>query len=160
MGRTMPVQKPGRSVQEVGTPLDFLDAVQNRFGEITTDLAANGTNAVATPWYGPDSDWAEDSLTQPWHNRPGLLWLNPPYADIGTWAEKCKYESRRGAVIALLIPAAVGTNYWRNHIHDEAQVHFLSPRLTFVGHTQSYPKDLALCMYGLIPGYECWRWKP
>ena len=64
------------------------------------------------------------------------------------------------ARIAFLIPAAVGTNYWARHIDRKAMVYFLSPRLTFVGHAQSYPKDLALCLYGDPPRYECWRWKP
>jgi hypothetical protein len=33
-------------------------------------------------------------------------------------------------------------------------------RLTFVGHTDPYPKDLALLLYGpsVSPGYEMWMW--
>lgn len=167
VARVMPEQRPGRSVQEVGTPTAFLDAVEAKFGELAWDLAADETNHVTAGWSGPGSTKQPDSLLGAWWALPaGLLWLNPPYSDIGKWAKKCARWQDVAAgyaqqqQIALLIPAAVGTNYFAAHIHGKARVFFLSPRLTFVGHTQSYPKDLMLAMYGEPPGYECWRWKP
>jgi len=162
VARVMPVQKPGKSVQEVGTPPEFLDAVERRFGEIAWDLAANGENHVVPGWCGPGSEYQPDSLLCDWAgHRPGLLWLNPPYGEIGKWAAKCAEQSAAGACrIAFLVPASVGTNWFAAHVDRKALVLFLSPRLTFVGHTQSYPKDLMLAVYGEPPGYECWRWKP
>lgn len=165
--RFMPEQKPGKSVQEVGTPRAFLDAVEARFGKLAWDLAADETNHVTAGWSGPGSTKQPDSLAGAWWALPsGLLWLNPPYANIGQWTEKCAgwqfggYGNSISQRIALLIPAAVGTNYFRRYIDGRARVYFLSPRLTFVGHTQSYPKDLILAMYGETTGYECWRWRP
>lgn len=160
VSRAMPEQKPGRSVQEVGTPPEFLRAVEERFGPICFDLAANWSNHVHRLWYGPGG-LAVDALSPPveW-DTPGLQWLNPPYANIGDWAKKCASYEGTGALIAMLIPAAIGTNYFREYIHGKALVLALSPRLTFVGHTQSYPKDLILCVYGKAPGFDCWRWKP
>lgn len=154
----MPIQKPGKSVQEVGTPPEFLSAVTARFGPIDFDLAADESNHVVADWYGPGSRYANESLQQQWDQWPGLLWLNPPYGNIGEWAEKC--ASCKVATIAFLVPASVGTNWFSRYVDRKAMVLFLSPRLTFVGHTQSYPKDLMLCMYGYPAGYECWRWKP
>jgi len=161
MTTVMPVQKPGRSVQEVSTPPEFIRAVEAHLGwNFTFDLAANAANSIrGSNFFGPGSTWGEDALKESWTGI-GFCWLNPPYADIGPWAEKCVAEQWAGATIAMLIPAAIGTNYFREHIHGKALVLALSPRLTFVGHTQSYPKDLILCVYGVRPGFDCWRWKP
>ena len=165
--KLMPEQKPGRSVQEVGTPRAFLDAVETRFGELKWDLAADETNHVTPDWSGPGSRRQPDSLAGAWWALPaGLLWLNPPYGNIAPWAEKCSgwrfgdYGSSRYQRIAFLVPASVGSNWFADHVDGKALVIFLRPRLTFVGHTQSYPKDLILAIYGEKPGYECWRWKP
>lgn len=156
----MPEQKPGRSVQEVGTPREFLDAVETRFGKLDFDLAANDDNSVCGPFfYGPGSMYSDDALTTWWGGKPVFHWLNPPYSKIEPWAKKCATDRHPEGRIAFLIPAAVGTNYFATYIHDKALVLFLSPRLTFVGHAQSYPKDLILAVYGEKPGYECWRWK-
>jgi phage N-6-adenine-methyltransferase len=151
---TMPAQKPGRSVQEVGTPREFLDAVEKRFGRIAVDLAANADNHVCEMFVSPE----DDSLSWVWESFLGNLWLNPPYANIGDWAKKAAQSAP--ARVLMLIPAAVGTNYFREWIYPYAQVYALSPRLTFAGHTQSYPKDLILCDYRRPqgPGFECWRW--
>jgi phage N-6-adenine-methyltransferase len=154
--RFMPEQKPGRSVQEVGTPREFLDAVERRFGSLDWDLAADGSNHVTPYWFGPGSRYEQDSLTAHW--AAGYFsWLNPPYGNIAPWARKCAFAGMR---IAFLVPASVGSNWFAEHVDGKALVLFLRPRLTFVGHTQSYPKDLILAMYGEKPGYECWRWKP
>lgn len=160
--RAMPVQKPGRSVQDVGTPRDFLDAVEKRFGKLSFDLAANADNHVATDYFGPGSPLGEDAFKEVWHKLwPGLLWLNPPFENIKDWAMRAAAESGFGAHVLMLIPAVVGTNYFREWIWPFARVYALSPRLTFVGHTQSYPKDLILAEFGVdvLPGFECWRWR-
>lgn len=159
MTAVMPIQKPGRSVQEVGTPAEFLRAVEGRFGRIAFDLAATTANHVAPYWYGPGGVYLDALASDVEWDAPGLQWLNPPYADIAPWAEKAATYVGTGALIAMLIPAAIGTNYFRQHIHGKALVLALSPRPTFVGHTQSYPKDLILCLYGKAPGFDCWRWK-
>ena len=63
------------------------------------------------------------------------------------------------ATTFLLVPASVGSNWWMHWVHQRASVRFLNPRVTFIGHAQGYPKDLALCVYDGKFGYECWRWK-
>lgn len=157
----MPAQKPGRSVQEVGTPPEFLSAVEARFGRIFFDLAANDSNAIHTEFYGPGSQIAEDALNEGWWEWGGLLWLNPPYDQIKAFAKKCRTEAKLGAKIAMLIPASVATNWFADEIYGVALVLPIRPRLTFVGHKDPYPKDLMLCAYNLgAPGFEPWRWKP
>lgn len=163
VARVMPIQKPGRSVQEVGTPREFLYAVEARFGRIGVDLAADESNHVVEHYCGPGGMF-DDSLSLAcqwgWSDHPGLRWLNPPFAKIGPWAEKCAEQSSIGpCMIAMLVPAAVGANWFADHVAGRAAVYFLRPRLTFLGHKDPYPKDLMLAVYGEKPGYECWRWR-
>jgi phage N-6-adenine-methyltransferase len=163
----MPLQKPGRSKQDYATPRDFLDAVKLKFGVKTWawDLAATRDNSVCgyPNYYGPDRTPVEcrDSLSCDWTKLRGDLWLNPPYADIEPWAEKCAtstvYSFKPPRRIFLLVPASVGSNWWADHVHGKALVVFPRPRLSFDGKAP-YPKDTSLIVFGEKPGYELWRW--
>ena len=153
-----PQQKPGKSKQNYGTPPAFLDAVKRllHIQEFGIDLAASPENAVC-PHYFTEAD---NALLQCWLPN-GWSWCNPPYADIRPWVEKAAWEAQKGASIAMLLPAGVGSNWWFHHVHGRAYVHFLHPRLTFVGERAPYPKDLALLLYApyLQGGYNCWGWQ-
>jgi len=156
-----PLQKPGRSKQDYGTPPAFLEAVKAKLGiwDFDCDLAASDENTVTHVGYFTEEGDAlqEDS----WKFRDGWNWLNPPYRNIGAWVSKAHYEwFVRDARTAVLIPAAVGSNWWRDHVHNKAGVFFLNPRITFVGCKDPYPKDCALLLYGDNPGYDVWTWKP
>jgi len=153
------MSKRGQSRQDYGTPRPFLDAVQRRFGEIVHDLAASHENAVHASYYTEK----DDALSYPWalHWRGGrLLWLNPPFADIAPWAKKCAEESARGAKIAMLTPASIGSAWYREHVHGKAYVFGIAPRLTFAGEKDPYPKDLMLSLFTPegYSGLEPWRW--
>lgn len=140
------------SEQSVGTPREFLDAVERRFGIITLDLAADETNRVCDQWISKETD----SLSVPWTSS-GLMWVNPPYGNIEPWVKKCAKSFGR---VALLAPASVGTNWFAYYVNRLAYVLFLRPRITFVGHKDPYPRDLMLAVYGKeATGYECWNWK-
>lgn len=173
MSRKVPRQKPGSSLQGYGTPPAFLRAVEARFGRITWDLAANAANSVCGGrYFGPGSSWGEDSLERAWDMIPGagLLWLNPPFENIPRWVAKCADEATRGARIALLVPAAVSTNWFADHVEESAFVLPVRPRFPFVGQAPNpktgkidpYPKDLMLCVYNpptvFHVGFETWRW--
>jgi len=148
----------GESRQDFETPPDFLCAVEGRFGRIDTDLAATRENAKALHFIGPD----EDSLA-PLTRWPvsGVSWLNPPFANIRPWAEKCAAAPRAlaAARILLLVPAAVGSNWYAKNVHDKAHVYFLNNRIQFVGAKFAYPKDCMLAVYGEAPGFTVWRWR-
>lgn len=159
---TMPAWKPGRSEQSVGTPRVFLDAVEARFGTITLDVAASPHNAVCERFI----DEAQNGLTTPW-DPDGLNWCNPPFARIAPWVEKAYAEARDNSTRSLLLlMASVGSNWWRDWVHDKAFVYLLNGRMTFVGHSTPFPKDLVLLEYcnasvyseGL-PYYEVWDWR-
>lgn len=161
--RTMPRQKPGQSVQEVETDPEFIAAVRKRFGSFAIDLAADndGANTQAERWIGPMANSLERDWTAGKDARR-VMWLNPPYSDIAPWAKKCREESTRlkgRGRILLLVPASVGSNWFQEHVFRKSLVLFLAPRLTFVGHSAPYPKDLLLAVYGERAGFQCWRWK-
>lgn len=165
---TMPAQKPGKSEQVVATPSAFLMAVKNRFSylfeeekDFAIDLAASPDNAVVDNYYTE----ADNALIQPWHQVKGVCWCNPPYADIKPWVAKAVEESNKGANIFMLLPASVGSNWWRQYVDRKSWAMFLNGRLTFVGHTSPYPKDLALVIYNRIfhdesrSNYSVFPWK-
>lgn len=156
MSRTMPKQKPRRSEQVVCTPKEFIRLVCVRLGcKFFIDLAALKSNAICNNYITPE----EDSLSCLWKEHIPewtWAWLNPPYANIAPWVKKASKSNRK---IVVLVPASVGSNWWRDHVHEQAWVLFLNGRITFEGHKAGYPKDLALLVYGLEPGYDIWDWK-
>jgi phage N-6-adenine-methyltransferase len=157
MAKTMPRQQPGRSKQDVRTPSDFLAAARSLLGieAFTVDLAATRENTVAPKFYSVRAN----ALVQPWA-LGGWNWLNPEYSDIAPWVKKAYEEKLKGAQTAVLIPAGVGANWWRDHVHGRAHVLLLNGRITFVGHHQPYPKDCALLIYAKAwpAEYDCWSW--
>lgn len=159
---SMPVQRPGRSRQDFGTPWPFIRAVEARFGRIEWDLAAHHENSKCGEFfYGPGSKHGVDSLVVSWAARhpTGTLWLNPEFANIEPWAEKCSNEAvRRQGLIAMLTPASVGSEWFAEHVHRKAFVLGIRPRLSFDGNAP-YPKDLMLAVFGHgLSGFDTWRW--
>jgi len=163
---TMPAQKPGKSKQDYRTPDNFMDAVKLKFGHLFHDLAAHrGNSQCGACYWGPGSYDVEDSLGIDWNNLKvpdgEWCWLNPPFANIAPWAKKCAEST---LPILFLVPAAVGSNWFRDHVHGKAYVYALNGRLDFnVG--GPYPKDCMLCVYdtpGLRqygPGFTVWNWR-
>ncbi len=153
-----PTMRKGRSKQNYGTPTAFIRAVEKRFGKIVCDLAAEAGNAKCERFYNAEVD----SLKQPWADAfpTGLIWLNPPFANIAPWAAKCAAESsRRHGLIAMLTPASVGSDWFACHVNRQAMVLGLRPRLVFEGEENGYPKDLQLAVYGFgLHGFDTWRW--
>lgn len=158
-----PKQKPGKSEQIVCTPDDFLLRLQEKFGPIEFDLAANAANAIVPAFYGPSSPFAEDALNVSWP-KTCLNFINPPFGMIkgkNGFAWKAWHEMTVGAETLMLVPAAVGSNWFRDYVLGKADVYFLNPRLTFKNHTQVYPKDLLLCHYKeqtATPKCTMWEW--
>lgn len=158
---TMPLQRPGRSVQTYATPRHFLEVVKRRLEirEFLCDFAADEFNTAAAAWF----DEAQDALRVPrWadHIVGGWGWLNPPFANIAPWAAKCVETKRDGGSIAFLVPASVGANWFRDSVDGHARVLQLNGRLDFIAGSL-YPKDCILALYSpaIEPGYQVWRWR-
>lgn len=148
----------GRSEQSVETPRDFINAVKTRYGIETFhfDLAASADNTQAWDYFTE----ADDSLVQEWPTTPPgtYAWLNPPYKNIVKWVEKAAKSPQTQTL--MLVPASVGTNWFRDWVFPFAATVVLNGRITFVGHADPYPKDLMLLHYGGIPqSFSLWTWQ-
>jgi phage N-6-adenine-methyltransferase len=176
----MPAQKPGKSKQDYKTPTDFILATKQLLGitYFDVDFAADDTNTQAASWLDKD----DNSLLPKWDWKDflheGWGWLNPPYDDIAPWAEKCLRTSQAGGRIAFLVPASVGSNWYRDFIHDQdgVEVLFLNGRLCFIENWDTllnedgtrmypskplYPKDTMLVLYYADGrAFDCgiWSW--
>ena len=167
---TMPEQKPGRSKQDYGTPVEFLDAVTRRFGieDFDWDLAAHEKNHITHNYLGQGGA-APDSLAVNWSDLSGKndkkdrrhLWLNPPFGQIAPWAAKCARCTNAGDLtIYFLTPASVGANWFAEHVWPFAKVLALQGRLSFDGKAP-FPKDCMLSVYGTgqRKEFEVWDWR-
>jgi hypothetical protein len=65
------------------------------------------------------------------------------------------------AKIALLVPASVGSNWYRDFIHERhgVKVLFLNGRICFDG-KNGYPKDCMLVLFGTGQPFavDVWTW--
>lgn len=153
-------ERPGRGKQDYGTPPELLEAVKHGLGitNFYRDLAASHENAVCERYFTE----SVNALIQSWETPPGQWnWLNPPFGRMSPWVTKACGEAQDSNIV-MLVPAAVGSNWWRDWVHKRCMVWFLNGRLTFVGETQPYKKDCALLLYGpKVPytGYGVWDWK-
>jgi phage N-6-adenine-methyltransferase len=150
----------GSSEQSVETPPEFMAAVKRRYGLLGGffwDLAASPENAKAPKFFTE----ADDSLAQEWPAVSGFFqfcWLNPPYSNIGKWVEKAAKSPQ--TQLLMLVPASVGTNWYRDWVLPFAATTVLNGRITFVGHANPYPKDLMLLHYGGTPRtFDIWTWQ-
>lgn len=161
-----PKQRPFRSHQNYATPEIFVNAVKAKLGidEFSFDYAADRDNAKAPMFWSE----ADDSLSYSGHQWAVAAndkwgWLNPPFAKIGPWAQRCREMKAAGGSIAFLVPAAVGSNWFRDQVDGHALVLFLNGRLAFMPEKPKwlYPKDCVLCLFSPLidPGYRVWSWK-
>lgn len=159
----MPKQRPGRSKQNYATPWEFVHRVETRLGiaRFQHDFAADVTNSKGITHFDIKANALSlPSLEWRWSVGPtGWGWLNPPYANIEPWAQMC-YETylKHGTRIALLVPASVGSNWFRDYVFGAAKVLALNGRISFDG-IAPYPKDCMLCLYGEKAGFDVWNWR-
>lgn len=153
-----PQQKPGKSRQDYETPQALIDAVEHRFGVIQFDLAASKRNSVADEYFdlkanalAPERSW----------ELPGVnvAWLNPPFGRIGPWAKRCAEVRHLRRWTLMLAP--LGAQDWAcEHVYGKALVLKLRGRVTFVGESQGFIKDLMLACYGFnVAGEAFWDWR-
>lgn len=155
-----PTIRRGQSSGEHGTPWPFIRACESKFGgPIASDLAATLLNSKAA-YAG--LHYSEGSLQKDWYHLAGLLWLNPPFADIAPWVRKCAEENALGAEILLLVPMG-GQNWYWDYVEPCADVYSIG-RLQFEGSKWPYPKDLILAHYRYpVPRnylrVQRWQWQ-
>ena len=159
LGRApMPKQDKSKSRQDYETPPSFITAVAQRFGPLFYDLAATAANAKARNFITPE----RDAFTVNWARElgEGLGWLNSPFANLRPWVQKCRDEMAIGARILQLTPASVGSEWFGDLVYGCAgvQVLYVAPRITFVGETTPYPKDILLLVWDRRFEHATGRW--
>lgn len=131
------------------TPQDFFEDL-NKDYDFSFDLAASKDNSKCENFFCEE----DDSLTKPWHELKGNLFLNPPYGrELKKWVKKAYEESlkKTDGCIVLLIPARTDTSYWHDFIFGKAQIKFLRGRLKFELNGEakdSAPFPSAIVIYG------------
>ena len=126
------------------TPNSVLDRLYDIFDFDLDPAAATPPNVRAAVHYGA----GDDGLFKPWF---GSVYCNPPYGKgISAWVNKCRREvaSGRAQVVVGLLPARVGTRWWRENIVGSASVVFLPGRLRFDDGENCAPFDTALVLWG------------
>ncbi len=118
-----------------------------------------------------DKRWAgPDGLAMPWapFSPLGLLWLNPPFGNKHPFIRRMVEAAAHGLMNGiLLIPAAVGANWWQNNCSPRLSIAraacYLSQRVLFIDpdtgmtpvdkHGKPAPAmfDTALVYYGQEP---------
>lgn len=160
-----PTIKRGKSRQDLGTPPEFIAAVEHKFRKLEWDLACTVDNMKAVRGYTyPECD----ALLQPWHeirqmlryedSQQPLLWLNPPFDPITPWVKKCSEEVQLGAEILLLAAASIDSNWFWKYVQPFATVYCID-RIKFVGQLHVYPKPLMLCHYSANSSRQLLRWR-
>lgn len=97
-----------RAKTDYGTPVEIYQQLDELF-RFTIDLAAHASNAKHPRFFSP----ADNSLAQSWAGETGFL--NPPYGrGIESWLAKARHAAiNERAVVVQLIPANVGSAWWR-----------------------------------------------
>jgi len=109
---------------EWGTPQWLFDLLHQEF-RFELDVCATAENAKCKRYFTQD----DDGLLKDW--APRRCWMNPPYGgEIGGWMQKAVQESKKGALVACLIPARPDTNWWwENALQGEMR--FIRGRLVW-----------------------------
>jgi hypothetical protein len=152
------------------TPDCFIQPVLKRLDirGFSHDFAADASNTKA-PFYWDEAGNSLRASPAQWAERccggwSVWGWLNPPFAHIAPWAKRCAETRALGGQIALLTPAAIGSNWFRDFVKGHAFVLALNGRIPFMPDKPEwgYPKDCILSLYGprIVPGFDVWTWKP
>lgn len=129
---------------EWGTPQDFFDYCDYKYGKFTLDAAASPSNAKCKDYYTKD----DDALSRPWVSN--AVWLNPPYGRDTTWkfVQKAWEEVHLGHShrVVCLLPAAVDTR-WFHYYCKRGLVVFIRGRLRFEGANDPAPFPSMLTIF-------------
>jgi len=147
----------GRTVNSISqdwcTPPKYVKAVKNFFGgTVELDPCSNINSIVEAEveYMLPRNNGLEES----WNYQ--TIYVNPPYgvdrarkSSIKNWIERCakSYLKYKSEVLAL-IPVAVNTKHWKEHIFGVADsICFLSDtRLKFINGTKNKGAPMACAM--------------
>lgn len=115
------------------TPAHIVDAVSAAMNGIGLDPCAHpDTAAWRESLHHICTQDGGDGLKDPW--RAGSVFMNPPYSRPAPWLAKAAEHAAKGNDVIALVPAAVATKYWDEHVWSRGAT-IVQPvgRLSFVG---------------------------
>lgn len=80
---------------------------------------------------GLETDWYENGYKR--------VFVNPPYSQITVFMCKAETESKKGAIVACLIPSRTDTVQWHKYCMQAYEIRFVKGRLKFQNRT--LPKE-------------------
>lgn len=122
------------NTDEWATPIAFFNQLDAEF-HFTLDPCATSENAKCEHYFTKE----DNGLLQDWGGA--RVFCNPPYGrEISKWVKKCYEESKKGALVVLLIPARTDTAYFHDFIYHKArEIRFIRGRLHFNESKQGAP---------------------
>ena len=128
---------------EWGTPQEFFDKLNWRFGPFDLDPCADPTNTKCANFFTE----AEDGLSKDWGGHTAFV--NPPYGrGIDRWIRKAYEESKKeNTRIVMLIPARTDTKYWHDYVMKASELYFVKGRLKFGDSENSAPFPSAVAVF-------------
>jgi phage N-6-adenine-methyltransferase len=120
---------------EWATPVEVFATFDAEF-KFTMDAAAKSWNAKVSDFMSPEAN----GLAQSWADE--IVWLNPPYSDVGAWLAKAYEESQRGATVVALVPCSPDRHWWADHVEGKvSEVRLLTRRTLRTGRVHFVKED-------------------
>ena len=118
------------------TPQEFFELLKKEYGEFDLDPCCTKETAKAD-WYITKE---EDGLSADWEDAD-YVFVNPPYSEVGKWAEKCFNEATENLRrVVLLVPSRTDTKWFHEYVLPYAtEVRFVKGRLKFSNSKNSAP---------------------
>lgn len=129
--------------QEVWTPDWIIEAARTALGG-TIDLDPCAASKPEGHFARVNITLPMDSLLMQW-SVPTVqgAYVNPPYAELRTWMEKCAHEAGKGLRIVMLIPFRPHRQWFWPLLRD-AEIVFLNYNVVFKGHKHTFPAALVM----------------
>jgi len=127
--------------QEWRTPPWLFQHLERLIGmPFVLDAAATDENTLCQNFYtknenGLRQDWALEvaKIRERDNLAGGAVFVNCPYGHKESllWAAKGYEESKKGCVVAMLLPARTDTEFFHRYVIGKAEVYFIEGRLKF-----------------------------
>jgi site-specific DNA-methyltransferase (adenine-specific) len=142
--------------EDWSTPVDLF-ATLSRSHDFVIDLCASRENALCDFWipegidiFSPLGEEIVFNAARTDHVEHPYAWINPPYQGSGKTglfvvraAELCRAH---GLGLVALIPASVGSAWWRESVDPFFDFVLFTPRLRFGGAPSGAQFDSAICI--------------
>ena len=107
------------------TPQKLFDSLNQTYN-FTLDPCATAQSAKCVKFYTEE----DDGLSKDWAGE--VVFVNPPYSEVGKWVEKCYNEYRQNDVISvLLVPARTDTKWFHKYCLYADMIQFVKGRVKF-----------------------------